>query len=55
MTIYTPYINSDMYQQTPDWQKIERYQYCSQMREILTEKSLMSRMKEWFRRENKAA
>lgn len=55
MTIFTPYMNSDLYQPTPDWQKIERYQYCSQLYETEEQKSFMARMKDWFRRENKAA
>jgi hypothetical protein len=30
MTIFTPYMSADLYQRVPDWQKIERYDYCSQ-------------------------
>ncbi|MCI6238588.1 hypothetical protein [Porcincola intestinalis] len=30
MTIFTPYMSADLYQRVPDWQRIERYDYCSQ-------------------------
>ncbi len=54
MTIFTPYMNADLYQHTPEWQKIERYDFCSQ--EHLTEKSegVLSRVRNWFRKDDGA-
>ncbi len=55
MTIFTPYMNADLYQHTPEWQKIERYDYCSQVIPEKKTSSVFSRMKTWFHKEEKGS
>lgn len=30
MTMFTPYMNSDICRMVPEWQRLERYEYCAQ-------------------------
>ena len=54
MTIFTPYMNVDLYQRRPDWQKIERYEYCSTMN-VAEKKGIVDRVKAWFKKEDSIA
>jgi len=52
MTIFTPYMNADLYQHTPDWQRIERYEYCSQMNSLEKKQSALSKFMGLFTKNN---
>lgn len=54
MTIFTPYMNVDLYQSRPQWQKIERYEYCTQIRTQKT-RSALDKFREWLKGEGKKA
>ena len=50
MTIFTPYMNADLYQQVPDWQRIERYAYCSHGLPVRRTEGFWKRLMNWFRK-----
>lgn len=44
-------MNADLTQYRPDWQKIERYEYCSHY-DAVKENVILGKMKKWFRKDD---
>ena len=50
MMMFTPYINSDMYtERVPAWQRLERYEYCSQPMPEKKGSGALKRFISWLR------